>query len=345
MQLTYKCNLRCVHCFQWNEQGFFHAYDSQRKRAELDISVVHDVLRLTAGHRAKLFLWGGEPLMHSNFGEIASLIERYPRVVNMCTNGLLMERNAEHLLRIGPTLNLLVSLDGFETEHEALRGRGSFARAMRNIQAFLDLQRRGEYRGELSVACMVSEAMVGRMYEFTDWAEETGFNSVYWLLPWFISPQTAASMDQLYEHEFAWLNPPEPGEKPTWHSYTYALPADAIGDLRDSMTKIAERVWKLRLRYQPQIENDEIDDFIRGTSRPAQRRHRCLAVSNRMEIHADGRVSSCKFFPEFVIGNLHETPADELWLSERFRRVREILRKNGLMPVCSKCILLYLSGD
>ena len=345
MQLTYKCNLRCLHCFQWNEQGFFHSYDSQRKRAELDIRVVHDVLRLTAGQRAKLFLWGGEPLMHSNFGEIASLIERYPRVVNMCTNGLLMERNAEHLLRIGPTLNLLVSLDGFEAEHEALRGRGSFARAMRNIQAFLDLQRRGEYRGELSVACMVSEAMVGRMYEFTDWAEETGFNSVYWLLPWFISPETAASMDQLYEDEFAWLNPPEPGEKPTWHSYTYALPADAIGDLRDSMSRIAERVWKLRLRYQPQIESDEIDDFIRGTSRPAQRRHRCLAVSNRMEIHADGRVSSCKFFPEFVIGNLHETPADELWLSERFRRVRAILRKNGLMPVCSKCILLYLSGD
>lgn len=101
----------------------------------------------------------------------------------------------------------------------------------------------------------------------------------------------------------------------------------------------------MRLRYQPQIEDDEVDGFIRGTSRPAQRRHRCLAVSNRIEIHADGRVSSCKFFPEFVIGDLHDSRADELWQSERFQRVRASLRQNGLMPVCSKCILLYLNGD
>jgi radical SAM protein with 4Fe4S-binding SPASM domain len=345
MQLTYKCNLRCVHCFQWNEQGFFHSYDSRRKRSELDITIVEDVLRMTAEQRAKLFLWGGEPLMHSRFGDIAALLERYPRVVNMCTNGLLMERNAEHLLRIGPTLNLLVSLDGFEAEHEALRGPGSFARTMRNVNLLLDLQRRGEYRGEISVACMVSEAMVGRMYEFTQWAEETGFNSVYWLLPWFISPETAASMDRLYQDEFAWLNPPEPGAKPTWHSYTYALPEELIPVLRASMAALAGRVWKVRLRYQPQIEDDEVDSFIRGTSRPAQRRHRCLAVSNRIEIHADGRVSSCKFFPEFVIGDLHDSGAGELWQSERFQRVRASLRENGLMPVCSKCILLYLNGD
>jgi radical SAM protein with 4Fe4S-binding SPASM domain len=345
MQLTYRCNLRCTHCFQWNEQGFFHNYDSKRKRAELDLDVVRDVLETTAPHRAKVFLWGGEPLMHSRFGEIAKLLGAVPRVVNMCTNGILMERNAEHLLTIGPRLNLLVSLDGFEQEHETLRGKGSFARTMRNVGAMLDLQRRGEYQGELSVACMVSEAMVGRMYEFTEWAEQSGFNSVYWLLPWFISPDTAAAMDRVYQESFAWLNPPEPGDKPTWHSYTYALPEELVPTLRDSMARLAARPWNLRVRYQPQIEDEEIDDFIRGTSRPAQRRSRCLAVSNRMEVHADGRVSSCKFFPEFVIGDLGEQSVAEIWHSDRFTKVRGILRESGLMPVCSKCILLYLSGE
>ncbi len=345
MQLTYRCNLRCVHCFQWNELGFFHSYDAKRKRAELDVDVVRDVLETTAGHRAKVFLWGGEPLMHSRFGDIAKLLGATPRVVNMCTNGLLMERNAESLLAIGEKLNLLVSLDGFEEEHEAIRGKGSFARTMRNVNFMLDLQRKGEYQGELSVACMVSEAMLGRMYEFTEWAEETGFNSVYWLFPWFISPTTAASMDKLYAESFAWLNPPEPGDKPTWHSYTYSLPEERIPEVRESMARLAGRRWNLRVRYQPQIEDDELDDFIRGTSRPAQRRSRCLAVSNRVEIHADGRVSSCKFFPEFVIGDLAEQRMQDIWLSERFVKVRGILRETGLMPVCSKCILLYLGGE
>src|SRR5258705_4842531 len=80
MQLTYRCNLRCTHCFQWNEQGFFHNYDSQRKRAELDVDVVRDVLPTTAPHHAKVFLWGREPLMHSRFIEIAKLLGEVPRV-------------------------------------------------------------------------------------------------------------------------------------------------------------------------------------------------------------------------------------------------------------------------
>jgi radical SAM protein with 4Fe4S-binding SPASM domain len=283
-------------------------------------------------------------LMHSQFGEIAKMLAAKPRVVNMCTNGLLMERNAEHLTRI-ERLNLLISLDGFETEHEVLRGKGSFQRTMRNVEAMLDLQRRGEYKGEISVACMVSESMVGRMYEFTEWAEDVGFNSVYWLLPWYISPATAEAMDKVYEESFSWLNPPEPGGKPTWHSYTYRLPEDLVPVLKDSMARLTNRVWKLRVRYQPQVELDEIDDFIRGTPRPAQRRSRCLAVSNRIEIHADGRVSSCKFFPEFVIGDLHLQDMKSIWQSDRFTQVRGTLRDSGLMPVCSKCILLYLNGD
>jgi radical SAM protein with 4Fe4S-binding SPASM domain len=183
------------------------------------------------------------------------------------------------------------------------------------------------------------------MYDFTEWAELEGFNSVYWLFPWFISPSVAEEMDRLYASSFAWLNPPEPGDKPSWHSYTYALPSEHTPELRAQMAKLADRPWRLRVRYQPQLNNDEVDDFIRGTSRPAQRRSRCLAVSNRVEIHADGRVSSCKFFPEFAIGNLHDEAMTDIWQSERFSQVRGVLREHGLMPVCSKCILLYLSGE
>ncbi len=75
-----------------------------------------------------------------------------------------------------------------------------------------------------------------------------------------------------------------------------------------------------------------------------QKRSRCLAVHNRMEVHADGNVSSCKFFPEFVVGNLYDTSAEDLWHSPNFRRVREIMAENGMMPICSRCILLYLNG-
>ncbi|QFZ17866.1 radical SAM protein [Saccharothrix syringae] len=344
LQLTYRCNLRCVHCYQWNEQGFFRDFSAQKQRTELDLSVVEEVLRVTAPRRSKLFLWGGEPLMHSRFGEVAELLERYPRTVNMCTNGLLFKRRLDDLLRIGENLNLLVSLDGLGEDHEALRGRGTFAKTTGNIRRMLDLKRDGEFGGEVSLSCMVSHVTVGKMYEFMEWAEELGVNTVYFQFPWYISPEVARAMDELYEKSFAWLANDTGTSKPTWHSYTYRLPPEQLPVLRESMARLASRPWRVRVRYQPQLEADEVEDFILGTSRPAQHRSRCLAVSNRMEVHADGNVSSCKFFPEFVVGNLYDTGVAELWGGEPFREVRKILSAGGMMPVCSKCILLYLNG-
>ncbi|WP_440900798.1 radical SAM protein, partial [Actinosynnema sp.] len=130
LQLTYKCNLRCNHCYQWNDQGFFHDFSKVKQRTELDLDIVDDVLRTTDDTRAKVFLWGGEPLMHSRFGEVAELLARTPRTVNLCTNALLVKRNLEHLLTIGPGLNVLVSLDGLAADHEALRGKGTFPRTI-----------------------------------------------------------------------------------------------------------------------------------------------------------------------------------------------------------------------
>ncbi|WP_329107998.1 radical SAM protein [Micromonospora sp. NBC_01699] len=344
LQLTYRCNLRCVHCYQWNEQGFFRDFSSVKQRTELEIGVVEEVLRVTAPSRSKLFLWGGEPLMYTRFAEVAELLERYPRTVNMCTNGLLFPRRLDDLLRIGANLNLLVSLDGLGEEHDAIRGRGTFARTTENIRRMLELKRAGEFDGEVSLSCMVSHVTVGTMYEFMEWAEELGVNTVYFQFPWYISPEVARAMDELYEKSFAWLDNDTGTSKPTWHSYTYRLPPELLPDLRESMARLAARRWGVRVRYQPQLEPDELEDFILGTSRPAQGRSKCLAVSNRLEVHADGNVSSCKFFPEFVVGNLHDTGVVELWGGEAFREVRKILSAGGMMPVCSKCILLYLNG-
>ncbi len=344
LQLTFKCNLRCSHCYQWSDQGFFRDWSAERQRTELDVEIVERVLAATAANSAKLFLWGGEPLMHSKFSEVAQLLRKYPRTVNMCTNGLLFQRKLDDLMTIGENLNLLVSLDGFGDDHDELRGPGTFNRTVRNIKTVLDLKRSGEFGGEVSLSCMVSHVNVGKMYEFMEWAEDLGVNSVYFQFPWYISEEVANAMDTLYDESFAWMNPHTATKQRTWHSYTYRLPPEQLPVLRDSMRRLASRAWRVRVRYQPQLEEDEISDFILGTSRPAQQRSKCLAVSNRLEVHADGNVSSCKFFPEFVVGNLYETDLLDLWQSPDFRKIRTTLATNGMMPVCSKCILLYLNG-
>ncbi|QOL15825.1 radical SAM protein [Dickeya dianthicola] len=342
LQLTYRCNLRCKHCYQWNDEGFFHEMDHQQQKTELPLNIIEKVLQATQTPDAKLFLWGGEPLMHSRFSEIVKLLQRFQRTIIMCTNGILIKKHLDDLLALGKNLNLLVSLDGQEEDHDALRGKGKFRQTIDNIQYLLRLKQEGRFLGEISLSCMVSESGVGKMYDFMSWAEQLGVNTVYFQYPWFISPEVAGNMDNYFQKHFCWMT--APAAKPTWNSYTYQLPEQKLPLLRESLAKLASRPWQSRIRYQPQLAEDEVDDFIRGTSKPAQHRQQCLAVSNRLEVHANGDVTSCKFFSEFVIGNLHHSEVDEIWHGENFQRIRETLNETGLMPVCSKCILLYLNG-
>ena len=84
-------------------------------------------------------------------------------------------------------------------------------------------------------------------------------------------------------------------------------------------------------------------DFILGEEIPAQNRKHCIGITNRMNVMPDGKVTVCKLFPEFEIGDLSSKSVPDVWNSPDFQKARELISR-GLMPVCSKCVLLYLHG-
>jgi len=63
-----------------------------------------------------------------------------------------------------------------------------------------------------------------------------------------------------------------------------------------------------------------------------------------MDVFPNGDVVSCKFFPEFRVGNLHEADFEAIWQGARFDQVRATVSGCGLMPACAKCNLLYTRG-
>ena len=270
-------------------------------------------------------------------------VERDPRWTDVCTNGLMIEKKMESILPISENLVLLISLDGFQEDNDAIRGKGTFKRVMRQIELVRSLQDKGEFKGKVSLSAVLNDELAPRLYEFVEFAEGLGIDSLYLVYPWYIPPEVANRMDQYYIENFSWLNELPLLPKPSWHSYTYHISADKIEVLREQIHKVNTRSWNMRLRYQPGLEADEFYAFVSGSDQPGQRRTQCLSISNRMDVLADGSVCSCKLFPEFSIGNLYEQDVLELWHSTRFNRVRETIHE-ALTPICSKCVLLYLHG-
>ncbi len=343
IQLTNKCNLRCRHCFQWNKEGFFNKYEKSEHDREIDHGIIKKILGETSGIKSNLYLWGGEPLCYSGLEEMSDMLEKDRRWTVFCTNGIDIEKKLDAIVKISSNLAMLISVEGFEDENDSVRGRGTYGKVMKNIALLMELKRKGIFRGEVSVNCTISEKMAGKLFDFAVMFEGIGINTLYFCFPWYISGEMSRKMDDFFKSNFSWLRALDDEKSASWHSYSYRLDPGVMERLLDDIEKINSRVWKIRMRYQPALETAEMRNFIIGKETPAQKRTRCIGITNRMNVMPDGKVTVCKLFPEFEIGDLNRQSVFEIWNSPGFRRARGIISR-GLMPVCSKCVLLYLHG-
>jgi len=65
-KLTNRCDLRCIHCYQWNETGYHHRLTKER-HGDLELSIVARVLEATRAVKSNVYLWGGEPLVYQDW--------------------------------------------------------------------------------------------------------------------------------------------------------------------------------------------------------------------------------------------------------------------------------------
>ena len=125
--ITHACNLRCAHCYQED-------YESHMSRPEL-FRCLDQFSALLEGRDAEpqINLTGGEPLLHPDFFDLCREIRRREYRLGVLTNGTLIDGDAaERLAALSPVF-VQVSLDGTEPVHDAIRGPGTFGRALRGI--------------------------------------------------------------------------------------------------------------------------------------------------------------------------------------------------------------------
>jgi MoaA/NifB/PqqE/SkfB family radical SAM enzyme len=124
---TDRCDCRCRTCDRWQRPS--------QQNNELSTDEVRVLLaRFRALGATVLVLWGGEPLMREDLGEILTEAKALGYRTSMCTNGRLLHRRAGEVL---PHLDtVLCSLDGFGVRHDQQRGiDGLFERVVEGLKS------------------------------------------------------------------------------------------------------------------------------------------------------------------------------------------------------------------
>ena len=127
--ITNQCNLRCTHCYQSD-----YAHDLS---TEVLFSVLEQLnqFRLYWGATAHINLTGGEPLVSQNLFPVLDAITETGMTFSVLTNGtLLRKQTAQKLAEYQNLKYIQVSLDGNQEIHDAIRGAGSFEKALAGIR-------------------------------------------------------------------------------------------------------------------------------------------------------------------------------------------------------------------
>ena len=142
LQITDRCNLRCRHC-----------YIGEKPPKELTLQQITDALTEFAEMQGlRVMITGGEPLLHNNFDALNDLLPDFPLRKVLFTNGLLL--NKQLLGRLNAD-EIQISIDGLEKAHDALRGKGTFSKAVGAVKLAKKMGL------EVSVATMVHAKNLG----------------------------------------------------------------------------------------------------------------------------------------------------------------------------------------
>ena len=161
-ELTYACNLQCVHCL---------SSSGRRDPRELDTAQVKDVLdQLRDLQVFYINIGGGEPMIRKDFFEILEHAESNGIGVKFSTNGTyITAENAKRMAAMN-YLDIQISLDGVDAKtNDAVRGEGSYAASI----AAMNFLRDANF-GQFKISVVMTRHNVDQLDAFKALADEYG---------------------------------------------------------------------------------------------------------------------------------------------------------------------------
>ncbi len=171
---TFKCNLRCAHCYIDAQQRV----DDRALTTEEGRRLIEQIAEVG---KPILILSGGEPLMRDDIFQLARWGTEKGLKVVMGTNGTLITDIIAEKLRKAGISKIAVSLDSANPEkHDRFRGlRGSWEAAVRGIKASL------RHGIDLQVNTTVTKDNYGEIEDILNLAQELGASDfhLFFLVP------------------------------------------------------------------------------------------------------------------------------------------------------------------
>lgn len=276
--VTERCNLRCRHCYQSKAVPQMESEEIYRAIDNIGQAIRSWVRVHGMDISPSFHFTGGEPFLRNDLFSIIAYARSRGFSVSLMSNGTLVDEDLAGQVRAAGVDDVQVSLDGLGETHDALRGRGSFERALKGIR---NLLARGV---DTNINVTVSKLNVGEVEGLVRLAEEVGAGGIAFsrLVP---SGRGAALIGQA-------LTPPE-----------LAAFFDRLTVLQQkSRVAVVSRDPLFSVAGMKEVEVPQAQIPVAG----------CAAGMFGVTIAADGTITPCRRM-DLPVGNIRTDDFRELW--------------------------------
>jgi radical SAM protein with 4Fe4S-binding SPASM domain len=303
---------------------------------ELSLDEIDKIINDIKTFKPNVTLFGGEPLLYSNWEKVVSRVKEEGMRCNIITNGTLLEKYASSIINLGVD-EIIFSLDGSREVHDEVRGtKGTFDRASKGLKLIRDIKKKsGLNKPVVNISSTIFEINYKRLDELISIAEELMASTITFHHLIFLSKEMYDQHNKIFKGYYGMVCN-------DWKGFVRdSLPDIDVEFLLRKIEDIKKRNSKVKIAFYPNFTNEEIrryyTEFDFTSSRYGKR---CLSPWMVSYIFPDGSVRPCQSL-NFSPGNVRKEPFRKIWNNEKYMRFRKITKKEKRYPVCTRCTELY----
>jgi MoaA/NifB/PqqE/SkfB family radical SAM enzyme len=326
LNLTRRCNLKCVMCEQHRHVSGPTGLNWYDPRRELPLAAWINLLDQVASFRPQLYITGGEPTLYPHFPEFIKAAKQRGFMVHLQTNGTLLDRIADDLVSLGVEA-VTVSMDGPQEVHDAVRGqKDAFRKTTEGLRALVAARKQARSPGPIiSINCVISKASLATLDQLVPLAQELGVDILQIQHTIFNSAANVQRHNRALSPAFAAeqglnLAPPSIPEGEYYESEITPADLPLLVDKLADIRRLAP--GRVKQVFLPNLPPDLLEPYYLDLAHPFPQE--CIAPWK-----------GCRIL-HLTSGNIASQPFTEIWNGPQMRRFRQIISKR-LFPGCARC--------
>jgi radical SAM protein with 4Fe4S-binding SPASM domain len=257
--------------------------------------------------------------------------------ITMVTNGTHVAERADEIINTCKILWLSIDGPNAEIHNQQRPGVSSKTDNFKAVKNALETISAEKKRRNTVFPYIVPISVIAR-YNIDYLVDVYKFTSQYadahiFYLSWWIDQEAAQQHSDDFKRRFGFEPHTHWGWVGEWKNFDHGI----IYDKFEEMQNLSRQNKKCPPLMYPHLNSREKVKQYYADHGARFGYDQCVSIYMTMEVDSNGDVSLCRDYHDYIIGNIRNQSAVDIWNSEAARKFRGSVSSDGLMPVCTRC--------